>query len=90
MAEAQRLLVFRKGITPTGTRDGVNLEFEVPESFNKETLEVFLSSLYMEPNVDWEYTTGNKFKIKLSANNPNRLNVPPLQFESFYVNYIVC
>jgi len=90
MAEAQRLLVFRKGVTPTGDRDGVNLEFEVPESFNKNTLEVFLSGLYMEPVVDWEYTTGNKFKINLAINNPDRLNRPPLQHESFYINYIVC
>jgi len=88
MAVIQQVVIFKKHILPIGDKDGVNLEFESPERFNPDTLEIFLSGLFLDKNTDFEILPGDqKFRILLEPNEPTRLNCPPLQGEPFTMNY---
>lgn len=76
------------GVSPIGLRNGVNLIFRAPEKFRPETLQVFLSGLYLTSE-DFKIETDNEtFIIVLEPSDPTRLNVPPLQYENFRLNYV--
>lgn len=80
---------FFTGIVPTGIKNGVNLEFKAPEKFLPDSLQVFLSSGSLDRDLDFQVKSdGETFLIVLEPSDPTRLNVPPLQYESFRINYI--
>ena len=91
MAVAFEIIEFRKNIIPIGSKNGINLSFQALEKFDPDTIEVFLSGLFLSKNLDFIIQPDNKtFKIVLEPNDPTRLNVPPLQDESLRINYIAC
>jgi len=91
MAVAFDIIEFRKNIIPIGNKNGINLSFQAPEEFDPNTVEVFLSGLFLNKTLDFTIKPDNKtFIIVLEPNDPTRLNVPPLQDESLRINYIAC
>ena len=86
---SQQVIQFAINETPIGNKDGVNLVFQATEEFAEGTLQVFLSGINLDVGDDFEIGNDNKtFTIKLNPNDPTKLNVPPLQFESFRINYV--
>ena len=88
-ANSSQVIDFAYGVTPEGSQNGINLTFKAPEKFLPETLQVFLSSLKLTRGRDFDVQSDNEtFVIILDPNDPTRLNVPPLQFEKFELNYV--
>lgn len=76
------------GEIPGGLKNCVNLVFTTSFEFIPGTLQVFLSGLRLESGVDYTEAVNNQgFTILIDASNRSRLNKPPLDSESFTVNY---
>lgn len=81
------------GELPTGLKNGVNLEFTTGFEFVEGSLEVYLSGLKLNGNIndpDRDYTPyidNDGFTIHLDPNKAWRLNKAPKQNEPFYINY---
>lgn len=78
---------------PVGDKNNQNLTYETAFEFIPGTLEVVLSGMMLngnqsDPRRDFVVTAGNKgFTLLLMPNDPDRLNSPPRQFETLFVNY---
>lgn len=78
---------------PAGAKNNLNLDYETQFEFIPGTLEVVLSGISLngnqaDPRKDFVVAAGNKgFTILLEPNDPDRLNSPPRQFETLFVNY---
>lgn len=89
MAVASQVITFATNRPPIGMKNGVNLVFEAPEDFDPDTLQIFLSGLFLDLGLDYTIANDNKtFTIVLEPSDPSRLNVAPMQNESFRLNYI--
>ena len=84
----------KHNIIPTGIKNRVNLVYTVVEEFIPGTLEVYLSGDKLngdQTDVDRDYNEAGNFKgftLLIDASKPHRLNAPPFQDESLYVNYV--
>lgn len=86
---AQQAIFFATGVAPVGSKNGNNLIFEAPDVFDPETLQVFLSGLFLSLGLDYTIENDNKtFTIVIEPNDPDRLNKAPLQNEPFRLNYV--
>jgi hypothetical protein len=89
-ANSNQVIKFANSIVPVGVKNGVNLEFKAPEKFLPDSLQVFLSCGNLDKGLDFLVEPdGETFLIVLEPSDPTRLNVPPLQYESFRINYII-
>ena len=79
------------GEIPTGIKNGINLTFTTAFEFMPGSLEVFLSGINLinnGANRDYDVAIDNKgFTILIAPTLSHRLNKPPMQRESFAVNY---
>lgn len=78
---------------PVGAKNRVNLSYRLANEFVAGTLEVFLSGIHLngnqgDPDRDFDTHLDNKgFTILLDPSKASRLNRPPYQDESLFVNY---
>lgn len=79
---------------PIGDKNRQNLEFETEFEFIPGTLQVVLSGMLLngnqsDPARDFEVDTSTykKFTLLLAPNDASRLNSPPRQYETLFVNY---
>lgn len=81
------------GEQPIGAKDSLNLIYRTNFEFIQGTLEVFLSGISLvsnqtDPNRDFNVHPDNKgFTILIDPSVSFRLNKPPKQRESLFVNY---
>lgn len=76
------------GEIPGGLKNCMNLVFSTSFEFIPGTLQVFLGGLRLESGVDYTEAVNNQgFTISINASDRTRLNKPPLDSESFTVNY---
>jgi len=82
-----------KNELPVGTKNNVNLTYNVISEYIPGSLEVFLSGIKLngdqtDPDRDYDEDPINSmFVIKLDTEKRYRLNAPPQQDEGLYVNY---
>jgi hypothetical protein len=73
---------------PTGDKNCINLDYSTDFEFIPNTLEVFLSGIKLEINIDYTENVGNQgFTVILNTANGSRLNKAPMPNESLTVNY---
>ncbi len=90
-AVANQVIDRKTNVLPIGSKNGVNLSYQTPDKFDPLSLEVFLSGLFLQRDVDYEVQPDNKsFEILVNPAISERLNSPPQQFESFLLNYVTC
>lgn len=87
----------KTNITPVGLKNGVNLDYTLPnsETFLDGTLEVYLSGIHLngdqdDPDRDFDlYTDNTGFTILIDPSQGHRLNAPPQCLESLTISYMI-
>ena len=84
-----QVIDFAFDVTPIGDKNCVNLEFQAPEEFVPETLQIFLSGIHLDRGKDYAVQPDNRtFIILLEPNDPTRLNKAPFGDEKLSMNYV--